>query len=379
MKSYGINRISKDLVEFALVYDNLEFSELNDQVLDVINYNSIEIEDEDYFNNEFYCSIMANMVLDDIDEINRKEMNIVLVKSLLGKAKIIEINDDEVMIIVRIANALEDLKIKIPAYKDIMKEKFIPDKEALNAIINYVLVNNGFVKKSDVAVYNHNCLVEIDVYGKNVLVDDSFSLIKDKYELLGSLEGKKVGDEVAVKNVLMNNRLEKHKIARIYEIKEKELSDDIVLKLNYHNTKNVEEFKKTFENDFNKASRFSFRLTLIYDELIQKSNNFNITKYLYDFASEVISFDTIGKFSKEKKYDLIKSRIIEAFLEEKYYNIDVAKKYDITYLHPLFKSEYDMLKLLKNIFDTDFETYLESRRDDALLYTLIKKGGFNHD
>ena len=379
MKSYGINRISKDLVEFALVYDNLEFSELNDQVLDVINYNSIEIEDEDYFNNEFYCSIMANMVLDDIDEINRKEMNIVLVKSLLVKSKIIEINDDEVMIIVRIANALEDLKIKIPAYKDIMKEKFIPDKEALNAIINYVLVNNGFVKKSDVAVYNHNCLVEIDVYGKNVLVDDSFSLIKDKYELLGSLEGKKVGDEVAVKNVLMNNRLEKHKIARIYEIKEKELSDDIVLKLNYHNTKTVEEFKKTFENDFNKASRFSFRLTLIYDELIQKSNNFNITKYLYDFASEVISFGTMGKFSKEKKYDLIKSRIIEAFLEEKYYNIDVAKKYDITYLHPLFKSEYDMLKLLKNIFDTDFETYLESRRDDALLYTLIKKGGFNHD
>ena len=87
------------------------------------------------------------------------------------------------------------------------------------------------MKKSDVAVYNHNCLVEIDVYGKNVLVDDSFSLIEDKYELLGSLEGKKVGDEVAVKNVLMNNRLEKHKIARIYEIKEKELSDDIVLKL----------------------------------------------------------------------------------------------------------------------------------------------------
>ena len=69
MKSYAINRIAKDLIEFALVYDTLEFNELNDQVLEVINYNSIDIEEEDYYKNDFYCSVMANMVLDDIDDI----------------------------------------------------------------------------------------------------------------------------------------------------------------------------------------------------------------------------------------------------------------------------------------------------------------------
>ena len=147
----------------------------------------------------------------------------------------------------------------------------------------------------------------------------------------------------------------------------------IVKKLNYHNTKTVEEFKTTFADDFNKAGRFGFRLGLIYDSLIKESNNFNITKYLYDFAGEIISFEIMGNFSKEKKYDLIKSRIIEAFLEEKYYNKDVISKYDISYLNPIFRIEYDILKLLKNIFNTDFSTYLESRRDDALLYTIVKK------
>ena len=373
MKSYAINRIAKDLIEFALVYDTLEFNELNDQVLEVINYNSIDIEEEDYYKNDFYCSVMANMVLDDIDEINKEELNIVLVKSLISKAKIIPINDVETMVIVKIANALEDLKIKIPSYKEIMKIKYPSDNNESDSMISYILINNGFIKEVDALEYNNNCFVEIDVYGKNVLVDDSISLVKDKYELITSLEGKKVNDEVEVKNVLMNNRIEKYKISRMYEIKAQDLSDDIVKKLNYHNTKTVEEFKTTFADDFNKAGRFGFRLGLIYDSLIKESNNFNITKYLYDFAGEIISFEIMGNFSKEKKYDLIKSRIIEAFLEEKYYNKDVISKYDISYLNPIFRIEYDILKLLKNIFNTDFSTYLESRRDDALLYTIVKK------
>ena len=215
MKSYAINRIAKDLIEFALVYDTLEFNELNDQVLEVINYNSIDIEEEDYYKNDFYCSVMANMVLDDIDEINKEELNIVLVKSLISKAKIIPINDVETMVIVKIANALEDLKIKIPSYKEIMKIKYPSDNNESDSMISYILINNGFIKEVDALEYNNNCFVEIGVYGKNVLVDDSISLVKDKYELITSLERKKVKDEFEVKNVLMNNRIEKYKISRM--------------------------------------------------------------------------------------------------------------------------------------------------------------------
>ena len=377
MKSYAINRISKDLIEFALTYDIDEFNDINEQVFEVLKYNSFTIDENDYINNEIYKTVLSNMLLDDVDFINNNDLHTTLVRSLIGKARIIKINEEEIMIIFNVANVQEDISIKLPSFKEISKIK-MTKKDESDSIINYILINNGFIKKEDVEEFNVDTCVEVDMYGKSVLLYDSFSIVESEFELIGSLEDKRVGDEVAVKNTLMNNRIEKHKISKIYSIVAEDLSDEIVKKLNYHNTKTKEEFCDLIKKQCEKIDNFAFYLNEIYKSLT-KDNNFNVTKYLFEFASTVIDWPNLGILSKENKYDLIKSRIIKAFLEEKYYNKDGKIKYDTSYLNPIFKLEYDILKLLNNLFNTDFDTYLETRQEDALLYTLVKNGGFKYD
>ena len=369
MTKYSYNLLRNDVIQIQFTLSTKEYEDIMENVDKLIK----EKEEEFRFDLEETNFILNTetaikiIMLDDIAEICQG-LNIILVEHLVPQVEIKE-KKDNVIIIFSCIILDNEYKLIWPDIED--DSPTIKDDE-IQTIIDDILINHNYFEYEDVNQIEDDCIIYIDFYGKEIRIDD----INPMYVYSSSSLRLKIGGYLEFTNTKMNNRKEYFKIVRIKRKKALELNDEIVKEINFLDAKSVEEFQNKFKKVFLNTERFT-RLYLHAKERMIDINNIKISNEAYDIFVKNNVPKKNKNISVEQKYDLIKSFIIDAYLDEMYYNI--KDKLDLSYLNDYFMQEYELIRLVNENLDIDYDFYLKSRMYDGFIYTLFKNGGKVND
>lgn len=361
MLRYSINKVCYDYCQFLLVYSYDEFIE---EIRNKLDYFEMDPSDkyENILDDPKVKNIINAIVEIDIEDIND---DFDFVEDIEPSIEIIKNNLNKEITIIYSSPILDyEYELKLPNYIDISKSDYCINDEDLEKIIEYILIKKGFCSKIEVDTVSKDSDVYVEMFSSEMLLDNDS--VEPFYISSGNpseLIGKKIGDLIYVKNPL-NSTNNNHKICKIINNVPNDLTNEIVQKINFRNIDDVNTFKEEIRLTYKKIIGFNKTIALIYEKL-NSINNINISIFSYNHYKKA------NDLSKEKIYDIIKSKYIDTYLREQYYDDD-DNEISTKGLDNYFKSEYEMLQLFSVVIDLPFEDYLDARKDDANLYTLIK-------
>lgn len=369
MLRFSINRITNDYCQFLMVYSyDMFYDILSESLLSFFNIDELNSDDLN-LNDSTILSTIKNTFMREASTIN---CDFYLIPSIVPK---IEIKGnikkgEEIIVIISCAVIDKSYELILPEDDEINSDS-CPSEKDMKELIDYLLVRNRFCISKEVEEVSLTSDVYANVLGKDLLLRKGYNnplIIKNNRNLLGAKIGDPIVDEGVKRKEIFNL-----KISKIIDNTPLELSDEIVLKIKYMKNKNVDSFKKQIEKDYLRIMNFNQNINLIY-ELINKKNKIKISKYVLKLFNDSISKSSLSSFSTEEKYDLIKSLIIKAYLQLYFFNDDGEDILDTSWLNGYFKCEYRFFKLLKQDICDTFEEYLDIRKNDANLYTIIRGG-----
>ena len=369
MNKYSYNLLGNDVIQIQFTLSLIEYEDLIKNVDKLIKEKEEEMKFEEENNNFLINTETAIKIimLEDIMDICQN-LNIVLVDRLIPQVEI-KTQKDDVVIIFSCIVLDSDYKLIWP---DIDDDVPTFKEDEFETIIDDILINHNYFEYEEVNQIEDDCVIYIDFYGKEISIDD----INPMYVYNAGYLRLKIGGYLEFINTKMNNRKEYFKIVRIKRKKALKLSDEIVKELNFLNTRKVDEFLNKFKKVFLNTEKFT-RLYLHGKERMIEINNINISSEAYDIFVKNNILKKNKNISVEQKYDLIKSFIIDAYLDEMYYNI--KDKIDLSYLNDYFMQEYELIRLVNESINIDYDFYFKSRMYDGFIYTLFKNGGKVND
>ncbi len=354
MQRYSINKITYDYLELTLVYSKEEY-------LDIINKKEINIKDLDVE--------LSNISFDRINflfGISFDIYNVVgdaLLRSATPSVKILNEDSEDEIVCVCSVPIISEFYFNVPTLKKVKSKckEIVIEDEFLEKMIGNILINNGYYTRKIVSESKENTEIFIDFNGRIKKVSELIE--EDENSLLSSTLNKKVGDEIILKDKV--GSVNSYKVSNIVELKPLVLTNDIVCKLNFENSKDVQTFKETLRKVYKDFLSFSQIIGVAYN-VMKSTNDVKISKYTLEHYK---TDRTINKedYSNEKLYDIIKEDIINQKIEDVCDN----NNYDWHKLDNYMKKEFELFSLQKGIYTFDFEDFVMNRSIEMQIYTII--------
>lgn len=367
MSNFSCNLISKDLLELEKTYTYEEYNAIKRECIRILDENDYEVDEENLEKDIQYTGVFLYLLYDEIKKLcDKLHFGLSSIRPTIDIKK----KNNFVLLVLRVFIYDLDYQLVLPKKEKMIIKNVIVDEKKLNFFIKRILLLNDFYEYVETDQIVDDCLVYIDFYGKEIEISE----INEMYEYQDKGLSYKLGGYLEFKNTMMNGRLEYFPITKIKRREVLELNDDIVKELHFLNTKTVDGFKKKVKTVLSKIDSFDKSCMCFLEEL-NLCNDIHISKdFIEEFEEAGLSMFPEIPRSKEATYLVAKQIIIDAYFEKIYYNM--YDKYDYSYLNSFFREEHAFYELLKaEDLGLEFNDYLESRKYDSFIYTLIKNGG----
>lgn len=367
MSNFSCNLISKDLLELEKIYSYDEYDTIKRECIRILAENDYDTNEDHLEKDIQYTGVFLYLLYDEIKKLcDKLHFGLSSIRPTIDIKKKVNF----VLLVLRVFIYDLDYQLVFPKKEKMIIKNVIVDEKKLNFFIKRILLINDFYEYVETDQIVDDCLVYIDFYGKEIEISE----INKMYEYQDKGLSYKLGGYLEFKNTMMNDRLEYFKITNIKKRKVFELSDSIVKELNFLNTKTVDSFKKKLKTVLSKMDSFDKSCISFLEEL-SLCNDIHISKdFIEEFEEAGMAMFLDVPKSKEEVYLIAKQIIIDAYFEKIYYNM--YDKYDYSYLNTFFKEEHSFYELLKaDDLGLEYNDYLEGRKYDSFIYTLIKNGG----
>lgn len=311
------------------------------------------------------------------------ELDIVIISEILYIYRGQIAYDNPLFVIAKMCTVPEDLELVFPdTILNLQNMKCIDN--VLKVILNSLLISEKFIDLVEV----EQCSSTENVIVVEAIVDGQTTEFtidwqdEDSFVDFDLLFGYNIGDEIPSDFINLNN-ISYAKIKNIYLKQPKELTDEIVKKLNIFNVKTKDEFIKKIVSVIENRQNRNFAVTKILDYVIKNSNivieEIVIEHFMHLIAKEFsCSVEEIKDEWNELEDDHLGNLVNQI---KKQYIVHYAYRNNVNYItdeyYKTIKEEYNLHRALMLVDNNiqDYEMFLREQLDFMILYNFFTDEG----